>query len=197
MTWVARMTCRTHLPGSVLVAALFALSAPAMADEITENLESALAAYRDGNIPQALAEVEEARRLMLDIARPTLVVYLPEAPEGWTRSIDAQMSASLAAMGGGTGAEAVYERDGQRVSLVIVADSPMATAMAGLFSSPELLATAGELLRVGRQTFLDDGKQVSTVLDGRILVRAKGPDAQTILPFLQAIDYRALAAFGS
>ena len=190
-------TCLVRLPSAVLATALIVLAAPAMADEIGDRLERALAAYRDGNIPQALAEVEEARRLMLDIARPTLVVYLPEAPEGWTRRIDAQMSASLAAMGGGTGVEAVYERDGQRVSLVIVADSPMATAMAGLFSSPELLATAGELLRVGRQTFLDDGKQVSTVLDGRILVRAKGPDAQTILPFLQAIDYRALAAFGS
>lgn len=160
MTWVARMTCRTHLPGSVLVAALFALSAPAMADEIAENLESALASYRDGNLPEALAEVEEARRLMLEIARPNLVVHLPEAPDGWTRSIDAQMSASLAAMGGGTGAEAVYERDGERVSLVIVADSPMATAMAGLFSSPELLATAGA------NCCASDGRPFSTMARG-------------------------------
>lgn len=195
MIRVVRLSRRwPGLPGAA-VACL--LAAPAMADEIADRLDAAGAAYRAGDLSAALAEIEEARRLMLAIAGPAPVAHLPAAPEGWTRTIDDRMAESLAAMGGGTGAEAVYERDGQRVSLMIVVDSPMATAMAGLFSNADLLATAGELLRVGRQTFLDDGKQVSTVLDGRILVRARGPDAATILPFLQAIDYRALAASGS
>lgn len=197
MIRVVRLSRRwPGLPGA-LVAAACLLAVPAMADEIADRLDAAGAAYRAGDLSAALAEIEEARRLMLANARPAPAAHLPAAPEGWTRTIDDRMAESLAAMGGGTGAEAVYERDGQRVSLMIVVDSPMATAMAGLFSNADLLATAGELLRVGRQTFLDDGKQVSTVLDGRILVRAKGPDAATILPFLQAIDYRALAASGS
>jgi len=182
---------------SALLGGLCQIAAPVMADEIGGTLERAVDAYRNGNLPQALARIEDARRLLLEITQPALVGYLPDAPDGWTRTIDADMTDSLAAMGGGIGAEAVYRRDDLSVTLVIVVNSPMATAMAGLFSNPGLLATAGELVRVGRQTFLAEGRQVSTVLDGRILVRAKGPGTETIVPLLQAIDYRALEAFGS
>lgn len=182
---------------SALLGGLCQIAAPVMADEIGGTLERAVDAYRNGNLPQALARIEDARRLLLEITQPALAGYLPDAPDGWTRTIDADMTDSLAAMGGGIGAEAVYRRDDLSVTLVIVVNSPMATAMAGLFSNPGLLATAGELVRVGRQTFLAEGRQVSTVLDGRILVRAKGPGTETIVPLLQAIDYRALEAFGS
>ena len=111
--------------------------------------------------------------------------------------IDTDMSAGLAMMGGGTGTEATYSGNGERFTLTIVADSPMVAAMAGLFSNPVLLATAGTLTRVGGQTYLDQDGAMTTVLASRILIQAEGAPSETILPLLEAIDHEALADFGS
>ncbi len=106
-------------------AAVLVAAQPLMADEISDTLQSALDAYEEGDAQYALEELDYARQLLLALKTDALVEFLPAAPDGWTREVNTEMNTGLAMMGGGTGAEATYEGDGQRVTITIMADNPM------------------------------------------------------------------------
>lgn len=181
-----------------LAPALFALmTGPVFADDVTETLESAIQAYEEGDIQYALEELAYARQLLQAMRTESLASFLPEAPEGWTREMGDDISAGLAMMGGGTGAEATYIGEGENFTLTIVANSPMVSAMAGLFSNTALLGSAGKLVRVGRQKFLEQDGELSAVVDNRILIQASGAQTETMLPILERIDFEGLEDFGS
>ena len=180
-----------------LTAAALAFAAlPASADEVTDTLESALQAYQDGDIQYALEELTYAQQLMQAMKADSLTGFLPEAPDGWTREVDTEMNAGLAMMGGGTGAEATYSDGSTSFSLTILADSPMVMAMAGMLNNPTVMAAAGKMVRVGRQKYLDQDGEMSTLVNNRVLIQASGADADTMMPVLEAIDYRGLGDFG-
>ncbi|MBV0913064.1 hypothetical protein [Anianabacter salinae] len=177
--------------------ACLALASPAAADDVTDTLNSAIEAYESGDIQFALEEIAFAQQLMQGMKTDTLSALLPEAPEGFTREIDTEMNAGLAMMGGGTGTEATYSGDAGSFTLTLLADSPMVTAMGAMFSNPTIMAASGELFRVGRQRFVDQDGEVTTLVANRILVQASGADRDVMMPVLEAIDYEALGNFGN
>lgn len=180
----------------ILAALLAILPCAAPADEVTDALTSAIEAYEAGDVQYALEEMAFARQLMQAMKADSLAAFLPPAPEGWTRELDAEMNAGLAMMGGGTGAEARYEGPDGRFTVKLMADNPMVGAMAGMFANPMMMAAAGEIHRVGRQKYVDQSGTLITLVDNRILVQAEGAEAAAMLPLLEQIDYRALADFG-
>lgn len=182
----------------ILAAALVALVAlPAGADEVTDAIENALKAYRDdGDVQYALEELAFAQQLLQEMKTMSLVAFLPEAPKGWTRTVDTDMAAGLAMMGGGTGAEAEYTNGADTFTITILADSPMVAAMAGIMGNAAAMAAMGKMVRVGRQKYLDQDGELSTLVNNRVLVQAEGAPVDTMVPVLETIDYRKLGDFG-
>ena len=178
----------------VALAVLTAL--PARADDVEDTLQSALDAYRSGDVQYALEELGYAQQLLQAMRAEGLTGFLPPAPEGWSREIDTEINKGLAMMGGGTGAEATYSGDGLSVTVRLMADNPMVGAMAAMFGNPMLMGAAGEMVRVGRQKFIDQDGELTGLVDNRILVQASGAERSAMVPILEQIDFEALAGFG-
>lgn len=185
------------LTAAVSAAALTVAVAPASADEVTETLNSAIEAYEDGDIQYALEEIAFATQLLRAMKTDDLVAFLPDAPSGWTREVNTDMNAGLAAMGGGIGAEAEYSGDGQRFSITIMADNPMVSAMSGMFGNAAMMAAAGKMVRVGREKFIDQNGDLTGVIDNRVLVQAQGGDIDVMAGVLETMDFRELGRFGN
>lgn len=181
-----------HLVFAGAVAAM--MVGAAQADEITEALQSAIDAYEEGDTQYALEELEYAKQLLQALKTDALVEFLPEAPDGWTREVNTEMNAGLAFMGGGTGAEATYEGDGQSITITVMADNPMVAGMSGMIGNAALIGAKIE--RVGRQKFMVHDGEINGLIDKRILVKASGGDVDAMLELLETMDFRALGKFG-
>ena len=167
---------------------------PLWADEISDTLQSALDAYTEGDTAYALEEVDYARQLLLALKADALVGFLPEAPEGWTREVNTEMNAGLTMMGGGTGAEATYSGADDRITLTLMADNPMVGAMAGMIGNAAMFGAKVE--RIGREKFMVKDREVSGLIDNRILIKAEGADTDTMLGLIGTMDFKALKGFG-
>ncbi len=180
---------------TVLVAGamVVAVSQSARADEVSDTIKSALAAYEEGDIQYALEELEYAKGLLAAMKTDALTLFLPQAPEGWTREISTDISAGLAMIGGGSGVEATYSNGSEEFTITIMVNSPMAAMMGGMLANAGAMGL--EVKRVGRQKFvLQDGELSGLV--GTALVQASGADAELMLDVLKDIDFKALKDFG-
>lgn len=173
--------------------ALLSLPTVALADEVSDTLQSALSAYEEGDIKYALEELEYAKQLMQSMKTADLAKFLPDAPDGWTREVSTEMNSGLAMLGGGAGAEATYTGDGNSFSITIMADNPMVGALSGMMANAGLMGM--KLERVGRIKFLNQDSELSGIVDGRILIQASGADPEVMKPLLSEIDHRALEDF--
>lgn len=185
----------------LLLATAFLLPAaaqPATADEISDTIQSALEAYEAGDVQYAAEELAFAQQLLNEMQTAGLAEFLPPAPDGWTREINQDMTAGLAVMGGGVGAEATYKNadDTESFKITMMADNPMVAASAGMFGNAAVMASAGKMVRVGREKFIIQNRQLSGLINGRILVTAKGGEPEMLVPVLEQIDFRALGKFG-
>ena len=84
----------------IMAFAATAIAAPAAADEITDAIDGALAAYNDGDIAYATEELNYALQLLSEMKSETLAQFLPAAQDGWTREDDDGMAAGLGMVGG-------------------------------------------------------------------------------------------------
>ena len=177
--------------------ALFALtltSTAALADEVTDALNNASDAYAEGDIQYALEELDLARQLMAAMKTEALVGFLPDAPDGWSREIDTDMTAGLTMLGGGVGAEAEYSDGKQSFTIRMMSDNPMVGAFAAMITNAAMMGAKTE--RVGREKFMNKDGELSGLIDGRILIQAEGTDVKTMLGLLEQVDFESLAEFG-
>lgn len=180
----------------IYTAAIFLTAATfARADEVSDTLQSAMDAYAEGDLQYALEELEFAKQLMLTQKTDALTVFLPDAPDGWTRELNTEINATLGMMGGGVGAEAEYSNDNDSFVLSIYADNPMVGAMGAMISNAAAMGMKVE--RVGREKFAVQDDTVQGLIDNRILVKAEGGDVAMMLSLLEQIDFRALGQFGN
>lgn len=174
---------------------MLSIANPALADEVTDTLSSALQAYEDGDIAYAVEELDYAKQLLNEMNTQELAGFLPEAPAGWTREISgSDVTVGLGMLGGGSGASATYSKGSESVEITLIADSPMATMIAGMLTNAGMLGM--KLHRVGREKFVDNDGDLTGLIDNRILVQASGADPDVMIPLLEEIDYKALADFG-
>jgi hypothetical protein len=174
---------------------MLSVANPALADEVTDTLSSALQAYEDGDIKYAIEELDYAKQLLQAMSAQELTSFLPEPPEGWTREIgESDMNAGLAFLGGGSAAEASYTDGTERGTLSIMADNPMVAMFGGMISNAAIMGLKTH--RVGREKFLYDDGELTGLIDGRIIVQASGAEPEVMIPILEAIDFNALNDFG-
>lgn len=181
----------------VLAAVALVLAAlPARADQISDTLRSAIAAYEAGDVAIALQDVAIATQMLQQLQAQGLAAFLPEPPEGWRRTVNTDMAAGMSMMGGGTGAEAEYSGPGGSFRLTFMADNPMVMAFMGMFGNPMLMSQMGQVSRIGRNMVLDQNGDLTMLIENRILVQATGGSRDVMMPVLESIDFDALSGFG-
>lgn len=184
-------------PGSGLLAAPAAPAAPAQGDAVDTALQAARQAYAQGRLDAATSELAAAGRALQSIKHARLAAFLPAAPEGWSRSVQKEAEAgalSLLGMGGITAA-ADYARNGESFTVSLTADNPLVASMLGLLGNPQMMALMGKVVRVGsRDMMLQDG-ELSTLVDGRVLVQARGRDLDAMKAALGTLAFNRVARY--
>lgn len=171
---------------------------PAMADPFVEALETAIEAFREGDLQYAEDELARAQRLLGDMKAQGLADLLPAPPEGWTREIDTSAGQMLGFIGGGTLASATYRSDEHSFDLSLMADNPMVAQLAMMIGNPGMIAQmGGEVERINRVRFLREDRSLRAIVGNRVLVQAEGADPEVMIPLLEQIDFRAMENFGN
>ncbi len=180
---------------AIAVAMAAGLAVPVGADEFEEVVEGALEAYREGDMTLAREDLNYAVGLLNQIKAEELARFLPEPLDGWTRERDEAASGGMAMFGGGTGATATYSRGDDEFTLSLMADSPMVTGMAAMFSG--MVSMGGnQSLRIQRQQFAAGDGEISGVVGGKVFVQAEGSATmEDMQAHIEAMDLRALAEY--
>jgi hypothetical protein len=186
-----------------LGAAAFALgSAPLRADDVTDSVDEAMKAYKDGDYAMAASSLDAAAQLIRQKRAESFARFLPDAPSGWTAE-DATTGAAGAAMfGGGITAERRYTKGDASVSVKMVTDSPMMSAVMMMMNNPMFLSSGenGKLERIKGQKALvkHDGEEgeINIAVAGTLLVTIEGDgvSAAEMKAFAEAVDYAKVAA---
>jgi hypothetical protein len=183
---------------SILTAAAaisLALALPAKSDEIADTIRAALEAYESGDLQYALDELAAATQMIGALKTNALAAFLPEAPAGWTREVNADYGRTLALFGGGTGTEGRYDGPNGSFTLSITADSPLVASFGGIFGNPAMLGQMGAVTRIGRHRVLDQDGQLVALIGNRVLIQASGAPVEVMLPLIRSMDLDGLANF--
>lgn len=182
---------------TLAAATLALLPAALFADDVTDTIESALAAYQEGDIAYAEEELTFALQLMKQLKAASLADLLPAAPDGWTRQEDPSAAQGFAMMGGAA-ASAEYSNGSESFTLTILIDNPMMASMGAIVANPAMAAASGgELLRVGREKFVAQDNQLIGLIDNRAMVQAEGASRAAMLAVIETMDFGALGDFGN
>ena len=186
-----------------LTLAILIVAAPSLharADDVTNQINEALAAYGRKDLPTAIAGLEAALNLMRQSRADSYGALLPAAPAGWTADGVETVSVGIAMAGGGVGASRKYHRGDDTVMVSILADSPLLQAMSALASSG-IAAIGGIKTQIvnGRRTiYIKDDGAFTTIVGDRILVRVegRGQPEDTLKQFMTAVDFAAVERAG-
>lgn len=184
----------------LLLSAVLALclgAAPALADEFTDTLESALKAYRDGDIKAAGEDLGYATKLLGSQRAAALGALLPPAPPGWTRTDDDTEDAAIgmAIFGGGTTAGATYSDGTDDITVTLMADSPMVSGMGAMITGMASIG-GGKPLRINRVEFGQNDGELQGIVKDKVMISVSGSapvEKKTAL--IEAMDFEALANY--
>ena len=195
------MKFRCHL---ITAAALLAATCPLRADEVTENIANAKAAYESGAYSEAIQALDYASQLIRQKKGEEVVKVLPAAPSGWAAEEAENESQSSALLGGMVTAKRTYRREsGGRVTIQIQSDSAMLQTFGMMFSNPMMMTASGAKMETikGQKcavTFKTGAKEgnIKAIVDNRYLVDVEGDEVtrDELVTFAKAIDYSKLAA---
>jgi hypothetical protein len=175
------------------IAALLA-AATVQADEFTDTINAALEAYEADDINAAAEELGYATSLLQTMKGQRFAELLPEPLDGWTREIDTESNAAVGMFGGGVTATGNYTGPSGNVSIEMMADNPSVMTMAGMYANPQMLASMGEVVRVNRQSFLNQDGDLTGVVGGRVLINIRGSASlDDKKAYLAALDFNALS----
>lgn len=186
------------MPRFLPVALAAALAAfPAVADDFTETVESALEAYKESDIKGARQELDFAIKLLDSMKSAELAKLLPEALPGWTRTITEDQEGAgmaMAMFGGGTTATADYTDGSTSMSITLIADSPMVSGLGGMFAG--LAGAAGKPVRIKRTQFAVNDGELQGVVENRVMVSVSGDASEEAkVAQVEAMDFDALGRF--
>jgi hypothetical protein len=182
---------------SGLLALVLSAPTPLLADEFEDVMESALSAYREGDMAAAREDLDYAVTLLQEMKAAGLVEHLPPPLPGWVREeADAQNAgAAFAMLGGGVTAAARYVRGSDDFTITLVANSPMVSGIAAMVSGMGAMG-GGRTVRIQREQFVVNESEIQGVVDGAVLVQASGSaSAEDMQAHIEAMDLPALGAF--
>jgi len=179
------------------------VGATARADEVEDAVKEALEYYASGDYSSAAGSLDYAAQLVRQKKGGELEAFLPDALDGWTAEAASSEGAGAALLGGAVTARRSYVRDGDRVDIQIVTDSPLLQGMMMMLTNPSFAtADGGKLERIGGQKAIvkhdatNRQGDVRIVVANRFLVTVEGMGVERseLVGFAEAVDYKALSA---
>lgn len=193
---------KTTLTLAVCMTTVFAFSATAFADDVTDYMDEAVKFYKEGKFTEAVDSLNFAEQLIQQKKSAGLEAFLPEALKGWTAEKATNTAVGNAMMGGGISAERSYTKGDGSINVNIVADSPLLQGVMMMMSNP-MFATSdgGKVERIGGQkavvkyTPADKNGEIKIVVANRFLVTVEGSSVTEadLKDYAKAIDYTKLA----
>lgn len=165
-------------------------------DEVMATLQSAMDAYGEGDIQYALEELAYAQQLLNGLVAEGLQGFLPMPLDGWNMTIDEDAAQGMGFIGGGTIARGEYCGPGSCFTITLMADNPMVTSMGAMLGNAQMMAAMGPIVRVNRQSFLNQDGDLSALIGNRILVQAEDGDTDIMVQHLEQMDFREMMMFG-
>lgn len=173
------------------------IPAGARADEVSDGIDKAAAAYRQHDVPGAIAALDGAATLLRQQRADALKALLPLPPPGWQADAPETSAQSGAMLGGGTMATRTYRKGDEQVEVQFTTDSPMLQGMATLISGPLSGSSGIRTVTVNGRTLsytqADNGYM--TLVGGTIVVKVDGTKAvpePTLRGFVASIDFNAI-----
>jgi hypothetical protein len=177
------------------IALLLALPPVARADDITDQIDRGLDAYRKEDLSAAVTALDTAAGLIRQKKTQAWRTALPPPLSGWTAEKVQGTALSPALLGGATMINRTYRKDGSTVTVSIIADSPLvspiaaflANSVAGLIGNSEIAVIGGR-----RALYSKDDNAYQTLVGDRVLVKVEGSHDvgdPVLREWFQAIDY--------
>lgn len=186
----------------LIQAVLILLLAPCVwGDEVEDAIEEGTQYYKSGDFSSAAGSLEYAAQLIRQKKGGELEALLPEPLPGWTAEDASSEAAGAAMFGGGVSAERTYRKEDSRVTIQIIADSPMLQGVMMMLTNPAVAASSGgKLKKIGGQKALVNydkdslSGEIQIALAGRFLVTVDGDGItqEDLEGFAEAIDYNTL-----
>ena len=168
--------CLTPLV-AIALAALLALgvSAPASADDVTDQLRQAEAAYARKDLPAALNALATAASLISQMKAEAWKAVLPDPPPGWAADPAKVITVGPAVLGGGVSVERHYRRGADSIDVSVIADSPMLQSVAVLLGAG-LMVSGSELMVIDGQrvAYDDNDNTLQAIVADKVLVKVQG-----------------------
>jgi hypothetical protein len=170
--------------GWVWLAAVL-LASPAVADQVTEQIDQALQYYREGDLAAAVSELEFAIQDIKSQVAQRYVTTFPDPPSGWVADEPSQESTPAALFGGGTTLTRVYRQSGGegQMTATLMVDSPMIQGLMALIGRENAVLTWDEASRSGEINLGVAGK-VLTKVEGRNL-----PNGEPLVELLKGFRF--------
>ena len=181
---------------------IFAFSAPALADDVTDYINEALQYYNDGQYSDAVDSLNFAEQIIQQKKSSGLEEFLPGPLKGWTAEAATSQAASSAMLGGGITAERSYNKGDSSIEIQIMADSPMLQGVMMMMSNPMFAgADGGKLERIGKQKaivkFNSSTKEgdIQIVVANRFMISIEGDGVtkKDLKDYAKAINYKKMA----
>jgi hypothetical protein len=162
---------RTATIAAVLSGAILLTAPAARADKISDAMDKAASAYKDGKLTSTTKNLQLALGRLAKRLAKAYEPTLPEAPSGWKARKARSKGAAVGLYGFGISASRRYRQEsGQgRADAQLIVDNPMVQAMAGMFANPAMAQQAGyEQESVNDQTALikydEDSKRGEAII---------------------------------
>ena len=179
-------------------------SSPAGADDILDAMNEAIEAYKEKEYGEAAESLEYAKQLIQQLRSERIMAFLPEALPGW-ESKTAQTQ-SMGMLGGMSGVQKEYWKAGtgnqgrKRITINIMAESPMMQGMMAMFNPMYAGAQGGKLQKIKRNKAIVKYDPDSRSGEANILVKksyivsikGQSVDKKDLLDYAEAVDYKGL-----
>lgn len=180
-----------------LVAALFFNTV--MADEITDVMTEASAAYKKGEYVQMKEDLTYVLELLRQKKSENLKIILPDALAGWSAEDAVSETAGTGMLGGGTTISRVYKRENSTVTISLITDSPLMQSIGMMLSNP-MFASGGKVKRINREkamiTYQAQQKsgEITLAIDKRFIITTKGTGVteEELINYTKTIDFNRL-----
>lgn len=179
---------------TAVAAALFA--SPVLADDISDAIAEAGAAYEANDLNKAKQALDLANQMVAQKQADGLALLLPEPPAGWTAEAVDTGGGVGAFLGGGLMVKRAYSKGETQANVQLMANSPILGSLAPLFSNVQMLGGMGKVFRhKGRVAVLTTEGEIQMVLGKTYLtIDGSAPEADK-RALLDRLDFAALEAF--
>ncbi|MDO3384756.1 hypothetical protein QWI17_02765 [Gilvimarinus sp. SDUM040013] len=181
------------------LACALTLPAASLADEVTDAVDEAISAYKDGQLTEAVSQLDYAAGLIRQQKAEGILAVFPDPLSGWSAEDAESQSAGGMMMGGGITANRTYNKGNMNISIELVTDSPLLQSMMGMFNNPSLITmNGGKLIKVQGHKAIYNGQQndpeILLIVNGNAMftLRTNGASGEDLKAYGEALNLDAL-----